>query len=127
MMEAGWSLKHMHRLIVTSATYRQSSRARQDLLEIDPTNKLLARQVRLRVDAEIIRDLGLGRQRTAGPACWWAECAATAARRRLRFHSTSCFVEDIHRPRPVSARDVHVLHAQCSLSDALHIRHTKIQ
>lgn len=58
-MNGGWSLKHLHRLIVTSATYRQSSHARPDVLEIDPRNKLLARQVRLRVDAEIIRDLGL--------------------------------------------------------------------
>lgn len=54
-----WSLKAMHRLIVTSATYRQSSRARPELDIIDPNNKLLARQSRLRLDAEIVRDVAL--------------------------------------------------------------------
>lgn len=55
----GWSQKAMHRLIVTSATYRQASRQRPDLEERDPYNRLLARQTRLRLDAEIIRDAGL--------------------------------------------------------------------
>jgi hypothetical protein len=52
----GWSLKAMHRLIVTSATYRQSSHARADIAERDPRNLLLARQERLRVEGEIVRD-----------------------------------------------------------------------
>jgi mono/diheme cytochrome c family protein len=55
----GWSLKAMHRLIVTSSTYRQSSAARPDLATVDPTNKLLARQSRLRIDAEVVRDVAL--------------------------------------------------------------------
>jgi hypothetical protein len=59
-MESGWSLKRLHRLIVTSATYCRSSHARPDLRETDPLNKLLARQSRLRVEAEIVRDLALG-------------------------------------------------------------------
>jgi hypothetical protein len=54
-----WSLKHIHRLIVTSATYRQSSDARPDLDNIDPYNNLLARQSRVRLDAEIVRDVAL--------------------------------------------------------------------
>src|SRR6266576_5529005 len=54
-----WSLKHLHRLILTSAAYRQSSQARPDLRDIDPNNKLLARQSRLRLDAEIVRDVCL--------------------------------------------------------------------
>ena len=54
-----WDLKRLHRLFVTSATYRQSSHARSELLELDPLNKLLARQSRLRVDAEVIRDAAL--------------------------------------------------------------------
>lgn len=58
-IENGWSMKVMHRLIVTSATYRQSSNARPDLSEIDPRNLLLARQNRSRVDAEIVRDAAL--------------------------------------------------------------------
>ncbi len=56
---ARWSLKHLHRLIVNSATYRQSSKARADLAVNDPENQLLARQNRLRLDAEIVRDVGL--------------------------------------------------------------------
>ncbi len=55
----GWSMKAMHRLIVTSRTYRQSSHARPDLAELDPRNLLLARQERLRVEAEIVRDAAL--------------------------------------------------------------------
>ncbi len=54
-----WSLKHLHRLIVTSATYRQSSRVRPELATVDPLNKLLARQSRVRLDAEVIRDHAL--------------------------------------------------------------------
>jgi hypothetical protein len=57
--EPRWSLKAMHRLIVTSATYRQASDARKDVHEIDPRNLLLARQERLRVEAEIVRDAAL--------------------------------------------------------------------
>ena len=54
-----WSMKALHRAIVTSATYRQSSRARPDLEIIDPVNRLLARQSRLRLDAELVRDVAL--------------------------------------------------------------------
>jgi hypothetical protein len=54
-----WSLKAMHRLIVTSAAYRQSSHARPDLDLVDPNNHLLARQARFRLDAEIVRDTAL--------------------------------------------------------------------
>ena len=49
----------MHRLMVTSATYRQSSKRRADLTDTDPYNKLLGRQSRLRLDAEIVRDNAL--------------------------------------------------------------------
>ena len=54
-----WSLKHLHRLIVTSATYRQSSKARSDLRDKDANNKLLARQSRIRLDGEVVRDVTL--------------------------------------------------------------------
>jgi hypothetical protein len=59
-VESGWSQKAIHRLIVTSAAYRQSSQVRPDLAERDPRNLLLARQSRLRLDAEIVRDVALG-------------------------------------------------------------------
>ncbi len=58
-MNRGWSMKELHRLIVTSATYRQSSDYRPDLAERDSLNRLLARQSRTRVESEIIRDLAL--------------------------------------------------------------------
>jgi hypothetical protein len=54
-----WSLKTMHRLIVTSATYRQSSRTTPELHNQDPENRLLARGARFRLEAELIRDLAL--------------------------------------------------------------------
>ena len=49
-------MKRMHRLIVTSATYRQSSRVTPELLEQGPENRLLARGPRVRLEAEVIRD-----------------------------------------------------------------------
>jgi hypothetical protein len=55
----GWSLKALHRLIVTSATYRQASKSRPELAVIDPRNRLLARQARLRLEAEFVRDVAL--------------------------------------------------------------------
>jgi hypothetical protein len=58
-MDSGWNFKRLVRLIVDSATYRQSSRTREDLLSRDPLNTLLARQQRLRLPAELIRDSAL--------------------------------------------------------------------
>ncbi len=54
-----WDVKRMHKLIVTSATYRQSSRVTKPLLERDPDNRLLARGPRLRLSAEMLRDQAL--------------------------------------------------------------------
>jgi hypothetical protein len=55
----GWSTKALLRSIAQSAAYQQSSAPRHDLAAIDPENILLARQSRLRVEAEVIRDLAL--------------------------------------------------------------------
>src|SRR5204863_7093709 len=52
----GWSMKAMHRLIVTSATYRQSSQVSSELLARDPHNRLLARGPRTQLEAEMVRD-----------------------------------------------------------------------
>jgi hypothetical protein len=73
--EYTWSLRGVHRLIVTSATYRQSSHARPELAVIDPHNRLLARQNRLRLDAEVIRDnalavSGLLSKKQGGPSVY---------------------------------------------------------
>ena len=58
-MARDWSLKSLHRLILTSATYRQSSAFRADLASADSSNRLLGRQNRLRVESEIVRDVAL--------------------------------------------------------------------
>jgi len=57
--QGGWSMKKLHRLIVMSATYRQASAIRPELRDKDAQNKLLARQHRLRLEAEVIRDAAL--------------------------------------------------------------------
>ncbi len=67
-MDDGWSLKKLHRLIVTSATYRQSSNVTPELLAKDPANRLLARGPRFRVDAEIVRDIALEASGLLNPA-----------------------------------------------------------
>ncbi len=58
-MRRGWSMKAMHRLMVTSATYRQLTHVTPDLVELDPHNRLLARGPRFRMEAEMIRDVTL--------------------------------------------------------------------
>ncbi|MBI5774484.1 MAG: DUF1553 domain-containing protein [Verrucomicrobia bacterium] len=58
-IRSGWDVKHILRLIVTSATYRQSSVAPTALLHRDPDNRLLARGPRFRLSAEMIRDSAL--------------------------------------------------------------------
>jgi hypothetical protein len=58
-MDKGWDMKHIHKLIVTSATYQQSSAASENLLARDPLNTYLARGPRFRLEAEMIRDSAL--------------------------------------------------------------------
>jgi hypothetical protein len=58
-MDRRWSMKSIHRLIVTSATYRQSSRVPPALQERDPYNRLFARGPRFRMEAEMVRDVAL--------------------------------------------------------------------
>ena len=74
-MERGWSSKELHRLIVMSATYQQSSKVTPELLERDPQNRLLARGPRFRVDAEVVRDIalaasGLLNEKVGGPSVY---------------------------------------------------------
>jgi len=71
--ERDWSIKELHREIATSATYRQSSRVPPELLERDPGNELLARGPRVRMPAEMLRDVtlaasGLLMSRIGGPS-----------------------------------------------------------
>jgi hypothetical protein len=74
-VRSGWDIKAMQRLIVTSATYRQSSRVTKELLERDPENRLLARGARFRLPAETVRDNalligGLLDSRVGGPSVY---------------------------------------------------------
>jgi hypothetical protein len=57
--DSGWNVKHMYKLMVMSATYRQSSKANSKLLARDPSNVLLSRGPRFRMDAEMVRDMAL--------------------------------------------------------------------
>ena len=71
----GWDIKAMQRLIVTSATYRQSSIASRELIERDPENRLLARGPRFRLPAEMVRDnalaiSGLLNEKLGGPSVY---------------------------------------------------------
>ncbi len=75
IMRQEWGMKSMHRLIVTSATWRQSSHLTPMLLQRDPRNRLLARQSRVRLEAEGIRDValsasGLLSQKMLGPGVY---------------------------------------------------------
>ena len=72
-IEHGWSQKHLIRVIVTSATYRQTSKASTELWDKDPRNEWLARGPGFRADAEVVRDIalsvsGLITQQLGGPS-----------------------------------------------------------
>jgi hypothetical protein len=56
LVRSGWDIKHLHRLLLTSATYQQSSHASAEALARDPHNHLLSRMNRLRLEGEAIRD-----------------------------------------------------------------------
>lgn len=58
-VESGWDVKHIVRLITTSRTYQQTSQSSKQLEEIDPDNRLFARQNAYRLDAEMVRDNAL--------------------------------------------------------------------
>jgi hypothetical protein len=67
-MESGWDIKNLHRLIVNSETYKQSSNVTPDLLERDPYNRLLARGARFRLEGEVVRDVALAASGLLNPA-----------------------------------------------------------
>ncbi len=98
-IESGWDVKHMQRLIVTSATYRQSSRLTPADAEADPENRLLSRGPRFRLQAEFIRDQalaisGLLNDRIGGqsvfpyqPAGLWSELSMREDSKRFSAQS----------------------------------------
>lgn len=67
-LDSGWDVKHLIRLMVTSHTYRQVSTASPEMLARDPENRLLARQSRFRLDAELVRDNALAISGLLAPA-----------------------------------------------------------
>ncbi len=67
-VESGWDVKHLLKLIVTSATYRQSSHVNETLLNRDPENRLLARGARFRLPAWMLRDAALKASGLLNPA-----------------------------------------------------------
>ncbi|MEZ6068159.1 MAG: DUF1553 domain-containing protein [Planctomycetaceae bacterium] len=74
-VDRGWSQKDLHRLIVTTAAYRQVSAGTPEQRELDPDNKWYARGARLRLDAELVRDAmlrasGLLEPRIGGPSVY---------------------------------------------------------
>jgi hypothetical protein len=101
-LQQGWSLKKMHRLIVTSATYRQSSKVRPELAKLDPYNKLLARQARLRLDAELVRDSalaasGLLNLKIGGPSVFPPQPAGVYAFTQVNYQWKTSTGDDRYR------------------------------
>ena len=106
-VESGWKVKHLLRLIVTSATYRQSSKVTPLLLERDPENRLLARGPRFRLPSWMIRDAALNAagllvERLGGPAVKpyqptgiWEE-ATFGAKRYEQDHGESLYRRSLY-------------------------------
>ncbi|HAY82433.1 MAG TPA: hypothetical protein DCY79_21710, partial [Planctomycetaceae bacterium] len=101
-VESGWDMKHIHRLIVTSATYRQSAQITRDAQSIDPENLWLARMPRVRLPAEQIRDQalaasGLLASTAGGPPVFPTQPAGYWERRILPGKWTNSQGTDRHR------------------------------
>jgi len=107
-IESGWDMKAMHRLIVTSAAYRQSSVHRPELAERDPENRLIARGPRYRADGYSIRDIalqasGLLSPKVGGPsvkpyqpAGLWSTVASSAGIRYREDSGESLFRKSMY-------------------------------
>src|SRR5205807_186531 len=90
-VESGWSLKKLHRLIMTSAAYRQASADNETARRIDPENQLLWRMNRRRLEIECVRDFHARCRRPPGPHGRWCSVFADSgtldtAPLGLRFH-----------------------------------------
>ena len=126
-VRTGWDVKAMHRLIVTSAAYRQSSRATPRLVEKDFENRLLARGPRLRLPAETIRDSALAAAGLLREARGRPLRVSSAARRhlggyRLRRHLLRPDVSPGPRRRLVPAQHVLVLETHHAAAGPDHLR-----
>ena len=124
-VRTGWDVKQLHRTIVTSATYRQSSSASPTLYERDPENRLLGRGARFRLAAESIRDnalavSGLLSRRIGGrsvfpyqPEGLWNDLAGGYQPQYVQSHG-----EDLYRRSLYTYRKRTVLHPTLSTFDA---------
>ena len=102
LIDSGWSLKHVHRLIVTSATYRQSSIHRSELAASDPRNRFLARASRVQLEAEAIRDAvlstsGLLSLKMGGPSVFPYQIETAMEGRADQSRWTASEGDDLHR------------------------------
>ena len=120
-MRGGWTLKRLHRLIMTSTAYRQSSRADRELDAVDPDNRLLGRMSVRRLEAEAVRDAilaasgqaqpddvrpaGAGRPRRGGPGASsaWTPATRPAARAASRARSARRVPPQPVHPGPPAA------------------------
>jgi hypothetical protein len=127
-VRSGWSMKHMHRLILNSAAWQQSSDERKDAAEIDPGNRLLWSYPRHRLEGEAIRDAalytaGLLDLKEGGPSVYpelpdgmgalrggWKVNAAAAERNR---RSVYVFVKRNQRYPMLEAMDMPDTHESC--------------
>jgi hypothetical protein len=101
-VRSGWSVKHIQRLIVNSAVYRQTSKVREELMEADPRNVLLARQTRLRLDGEIVRDValrtsGLLTEKIGGPSVFPPQPASAMSASQIKKVWKTSVGEDRYR------------------------------
>jgi hypothetical protein len=110
-IESNWNLQHIQELIVTSATYGQSSRVSPDRYAQDPENRLLARGPRFRLKAELVRDnalaiSGLLTSRVGGPSAMpyqpdglWAELQGGAFEVYTQDHSENLYRRSLYTYR----------------------------
>ncbi len=123
----GWSLKAMHRLIVTSATYRQSSKAPPALLARDPRNELLARGPRFRVESETVRDIALAASglldpTIGGPSVYPPQPDGVTA---LAYGQVGLADQQGARPLPPGA--LHLHQADRPVRRLRHLRHAHLR
>jgi hypothetical protein len=111
LVQSGWDLQHIQKLIVTSSTYQQSSRVARDRYDEDPENRLLARGPRFRLKAELVRDnalavSGLLVSRVGGPSVMpyqpqglWAELAGGAFEEYKQDHGENLYRRSLYTYR----------------------------
>jgi hypothetical protein len=122
-VESGWDMKHLHRLLVTSATYKQQSRVSEEHLRLDPKNVGWARAPRPRLAAEQLRDQalavsGLLSRVEGGPPVFPVQPAGYWGQRGLKDRWTDSEGENRHRRTLYTYWRRMALHPSLELLDA---------